>query len=103
MSKPLTKTQLVGELMDQTRLEKKEVQRVLDALEATIATEIATTGVFQLPGLLKIQKVLKPAKPERKGVPNPFKPGELMDIKAKPAKSVIKVRPMKKLKDMALL
>ena len=40
------------------------------------------------------------AKPARKGVPNPFKPGELMDVAAKPAKTTIKVRALKGLKDM---
>jgi hypothetical protein len=33
-------------------------------------------------------------------VPNPFKPGELMDVPAKPAYTKIKVRPLKSLKDM---
>ena len=41
-----------------------------------------------------------PAKPARKGVPNPFKPGELMDVAAKPASTKIKVRPLKNLKEM---
>jgi hypothetical protein len=34
-------------------------------------------------------------------VPNPFKPGELMDIAAKPATTKIKVRALKSLTDMA--
>ena len=42
----------------------------------------------------------KPAQPAKKGVPNPFKPGELMDVAAKPAKNVVKVRALKNLKDM---
>ena len=36
----------------------------------------------------------------RKGVPNPFKPGELMDVAAKPATTKVKVRALKNLKDM---
>ncbi len=103
--KPLTKTQLVNELVEQTQLEKKEVQSVLNALEVIIKKEIGKDGpgVFQLPGLLKISLKFVPAKPERKGVPNPFKPGELIDIKAKPASNKVKIAPMKKLKDMAAL
>ena len=42
-----------------------------------------------------------PARPAQKGVPNPFKPGELMDRPAKPAYSKVKVRALKLLKDMA--
>ena len=47
-------------------------------------------------------KQRKPAQPAKKGVPNPFKPGELMDVPAKPAKNVVKVRPLKNLKEMVL-
>ncbi|MTI12200.1 DNA-binding protein, partial [Sansalvadorimonas verongulae] len=36
-----------------------------------------------------------------KNVPNPFRPGELMDVAAKPASIQVKVRPLKKLKDFA--
>ena len=57
-------------------------------------------GAFTLPGLCKIVVQHKPAQPAKKGVPNPFKPGELMDVAAKPAKNVVKVRALKKLKDM---
>ena len=43
----------------------------------------------------------RPARPAKKNVPNPFKPGELMDVAAKPASIRVKVLPLKKLKDMA--
>ena len=56
--------------------------------------------VFTIPGVVKIVKQKVPAKPARKGVPNPFKPGELMDVPAKPATSKVKVRALKNLKDM---
>ena len=49
-------------------------------------------GTFAIPGLVKIEKKKVPARPARKGVPNPFKPGELMDVAAKPASTKIKVR-----------
>lgn len=41
-----------------------------------------------------------PARKAEKGVPNPFKPGELMDRPAKPAYCKVKVRALKLLKDM---
>jgi hypothetical protein len=50
--------------------------------------------------LCKIVVISKPAQPAKKNVPNPFKKGEFMDVPAKPAKRVIKVRPLKALKDM---
>jgi hypothetical protein len=56
-------------------------------------------GVFVVPGLMKITVVQKPATPERKGI-NPFTKQEQI-FKAKPARRVVKVRPLKGLKDMA--
>ena len=56
-------------------------------------------SIFVLPGLLKIIVVQKPAVPAHKGI-NPFTKVEQM-FKAKPARKVIKVRPLKALKDMA--
>ena len=59
------------------------------------------SGEFKLPGLLKVKVIKKPATKARKNVPNPFRPGEMMDVKAKPARKVVKVLPLKALKDMA--
>jgi nucleoid DNA-binding protein len=58
-----------------------------------------SVGQFTLPGLLKVQVVNKPATKARKGI-NPFT-GEETVFKAKPARNVVKVRPLKKLKDFA--
>jgi nucleoid DNA-binding protein len=54
--------------------------------------------VFTIPGLCKIVVQRKPATKERQGI-NPFT-GEETTFKAKPARNVIKVRPLKNLKDM---
>jgi nucleoid DNA-binding protein len=99
-----TKTQLVNELVEKTELSKKEVASVLDELGDIIERHVKkrAVGEFTLPGLLKIKTVKKPAAKARKNVPNPFKPGELMDVAAKPASTKVKVLPLKKLKDMVL-
>jgi nucleoid DNA-binding protein len=55
-------------------------------------------GVFNVPGLMKVTVVRKPATPARKGT-NPFT-GEPTVFKAKPARNVVKVRPLKALKEM---
>jgi hypothetical protein len=75
---------------------------VFDELGFVIERHIKkrAVGQFTLPGLLKIKTVKKPAQKARKGVPNPFRPGELMDVAAKPATTVVKIRPLKKLKAM---
>jgi len=100
----MTKTQILSEIAENTGLSKKDVAAVFDQLSDVIERHIKKRGPgqFTLPGLLKIKTVKKPARKPRKGVPNPFRPGELMDIPAKPASIKIKVLPLKKLKEMAL-
>ncbi len=49
---------------------------------------------------MKIEKKTVPARPAQQGVQNPFKPGELRDIPAKPASSKVRLRALKVLKDM---
>jgi nucleoid DNA-binding protein len=98
-----SKSEIFGSIADATDLTKKQVSAVLEALVGEIKKSLGNRGpgVFQIPGLVKIEKKKMPARPAKKGVPNPFKPGELMDVAAKPAYTKIKVRPLKSLKDMA--
>lgn len=99
--KAKSKTELLGAVADQAGLTRKEVAAVLDALADVVRSELSASGPgsVSLAGLVKITVVEKPAKPEATK-PNPFKPGEMMTVKAKPASRVIKVRPLKTLKDM---
>ena len=99
-----TKTAILDEIATNTELTKKQVGSVLDELGVLIERHIRkrAVGEFTLPGLLKVKTVKKPARKARKNVPNPFKPGEMMDIAAKPASTKVKVLPLQKLKNMAL-
>ena len=101
-AKSITKSEILNKLAEDTELNRKQVTAVLDSLTALIGAQIGKKGpgMIAIPGLLKIVRISKPATKAQKGVPNPFKPGELMDRPAKPAKNVVKVRPMKALKDM---
>jgi nucleoid DNA-binding protein len=100
-----TKTAILNDISESTGLSKKQVGQVLDGLGDIIERHLKKRGAgeFTLPGLLKIKAVKRPARPARKGVPNPFKPGELMDIPKKPASIRVKVLPLKKLKAFAEL
>lgn len=100
--KPLTQTQVIATISEDTELTKAEVKSVFESLEAIIRKQLGQNGpgLIGVAGLIKIAKVKKPARPAKKNVPNPFKPGEFMDVTAKPAFKVIKVRALKKLKDM---
>ena len=99
----MTKTAVLAEIAENTGLSRKQVSSVMDELEGVIERHVKkrSVGEFTLPGLLKIKTVKKPAQKARKGVPNPFKPGETMDVPAKPASVRVRVTPLKKLKDMA--
>lgn len=96
------KTQMLQQIADATELNKKQVQAVLDELTNIIEGHVKKKGIgeFVFPGLLKITTVKKPATKARKGI-NPFTGEEVM-FKAKPASTSVKVRPLKKLKEMAL-
>lgn len=98
-----TKTEILSNIADATSLTKKDVAAVFEALQAEIKKNLSARGpgAFAIPGLLKIEKKRVPARKAKKGVPNPFKPGELMDVPAKPAYNKVRVRPLKNLKEMA--
>lgn len=100
-AKPLSKTEILNALAEKTELTKKDVGAVLEGLGSLIEESLSKggPGVFNMPGLLKIQVQRKPAT-KATTRPNPFKPGEMMNVAAKPARNVVKVRPLKALKDM---
>ena len=100
--KPRTKSQIFGDISESTELTRREVASVFDAMAGLMKKDLGRRGpgMFTVPGLMKVVKVYKPRRAARKNVPNPFRPGEMMDIKAKPASNVVKVRPLKALKEM---
>ena len=99
---PMTKTAIMEEIAQNTELTKKQVSSVIDELSILIERHIKkrSTGQFTLPGLLKIEVKRKPATKARKGI-NPFTKEETV-FKAKPARNVVKIRPLKKVKDMVI-
>ncbi|MAG58552.1 MAG: DNA-binding protein [Planctomycetes bacterium] len=100
-SKPMTKSQIFTTLAENTGLPKKDVATVFEELGSMIGKNLKgrnAPGVFTVPGLMKITVTRKLATKARKGI-NPFT-GEEQMFKAKPARNVVKVRPLKALKDM---
>ena len=100
-AKPASKSEIINRIGESTGLSRKEVKSVFEALSAEIQSAVGKKGpgVFAVPGLMKITVIQKPATKARKGI-NPFTKQEQV-FKAKPARKVIKVRPLKALKDMA--
>ena len=98
--KPMTKSEILTALADANGFTKKEVAGIFDDLANLIEKNLGRRGpgVFTIPGLSKIRVVRKPATKARKGI-NPFT-GEETVFKAKPARNVVKITPLKALKDM---
>lgn len=101
-TKPLTKSQLMAAIAEDCDLSKKQVAACFESMAKQMKKALGRSGSgkFVVPGLLKVERKKVPARPARQGVPNPFKPGETMDIPAKPATTKVKVRALKGLKDM---
>ena len=99
-SKPRTKGEVYNAIADQTGLARKEVTSVFDALGSLLAADLSKRGpgVVQVPGLMKVTVKRMPATKARKGI-NPFTK-EPTVFKAKPARNVVKVRPLSGLKKM---
>lgn len=97
---PMSKSGMIKTITDVTCLAKKDVVSVLDCFTQVIEKHVKSggPGVFVMPGLMKISVVKKPARPARKGV-NPFTGEEIM-IKARPAYKAVKIKALKKLKEM---
>jgi DNA-binding protein HU-beta len=99
MAKVLTKSQIIQAIADahKEKLARKDVARVMESLANVGYKELKKTGLFVLPGLAKFVVIKKPATKERPGI-NPFTK-EAITIKAKPARRVLKARPLKAAKD----
>ncbi len=98
--KARTKGEIYRELSERTELSRKQVVAVFDEMSAMIKKDLGKRGpgVFTVPGLMKVKVVRKPATKARKGI-NPFTK-EPQIFKAKPARNVVKILPLKGLKDM---
>ena len=98
--KPRTKSDIFRQLAEANDITRKQVAGVFETMAKLIKSDLSKRGpgVFNVPGLLKIKVVRKPATKARKGI-NPFTGEETM-FKAKPARNVVKAQALKALKDM---
>ena len=95
----MTKTEMIAALAEATGLARKQVVSLFDELAKLIEKELDDgAGAVNVFNLLKIKVVRKPATPERKGI-NPFTKEETV-FKAKPAKKVVKLVPLRGLKEL---
>jgi nucleoid DNA-binding protein len=99
MGKPMSKSELISKLAEENgdKLTRKDVKSVLEALTSVGYKELKKTGTFLVPGFAKFVVIKKPATKERKGI-NPFTK-EPTVFKAKPARKIVRARPVKAAKD----
>ena len=99
-AKPATKSEIFASLSEKTKLSKKDIASVFEAMSELIAKDLGKKGpgVFVVPGLLKLKIVDKPATKARPGI-NPFTK-EPTIIKAKPARKAVKAVLLKSLKEL---
>jgi nucleoid DNA-binding protein len=99
-SKARTKSEVYGVIADQVGISKKDVAAVFDTVGVLAKADLSKTGpgALNLGGLMKVTVKRMPATKARKGT-NPFT-GEPAVFKAKPARNVVKIRPMKAMKDL---
>jgi DNA-binding protein HU-beta len=102
MAKLMSKSELIQKLADEhsEKLTRKDVKGVLESLAQVGYKELKKTGTFLVPGFAKFVVIKKPATKARKGI-NPFTK-EPTIFKAKPARKVIKARPVKAAKDAVM-
>jgi nucleoid DNA-binding protein len=92
-----TKSGILNALSAATGLPRKNVGSVMGALAALAAMELTRRGTFTMPGMAKLRVIKKPATRAREGI-NPFTKQPTI-FKAKPARKLVKMRPLKALKD----
>jgi len=99
-SKVRTKGEIYNAIAGQAALPRKQVVAVFQGLEALLSADLSKKGpgVVQVPGLMKVMVKRLPATKAREGI-NPFTKEKTI-FKAKPARNVVKVRPMRGLKKM---
>ena len=99
-SKPRSKSEVLSTISQHVGIHRRDVGAVFHTLASVIRTDLSKSGpgIINVPGLMRITVKRKPATKARMGI-NPFTKEQVM-FKAKPARNVVKVRPLKALRDM---
>ena len=100
IKKSFSKSEIIKHLNEAAGIAKKEATHVMNSIASIIEAHLSKRGPgeFVLPGMAKFRVIRKPATKARKGI-NPFT-GQPTVFAAKPARNVVKIKPLKKLKDI---
>ena len=99
-SKPRSQGEVFRTIAQHVGIHRRDVAGVFHIMGSMIKADLSKngSGVFKVPGLMRITVKRKPATKARMGI-NPFTKEQVM-FKAKPARNVIRVRPLQSLKAM---
>merc|ERR1712025_759298 len=92
--KAMSKGAMTKALATEHSLKQRACSEVINTIVAIATQEVKKTGVFTIPGLCRLKTRTKPA--TKSGVRTMF--GKETKVKAKPAKTVVKVYPAAALK-----
>ena len=95
----MSKSELVQKIAERhpNNMTRKDIKSVIESLAEIGYKELKKTGAFFVPGFAKFVDIKKPATKARKGI-NPFTK-EPTIFKAKPARKIVRARPVKAAKD----
>ena len=99
-AKPRSKSEVFGTIAQHVGIHRRDVAAAFHVMGSLIKADLSKTGsgVFKVPALMRITVLRKPATKEHQGI-NPFTK-EPTIFKAKPARNVVRVRPLQALKAM---
>ena len=95
--KSITKGQIYEAVAQESGSSKGEVKKFFTALESVVSKQLGKKGpgVITLPGMVKLTAIKKQATKGGERRPNPFKPGEFIITKPKPASVKVRARALK--------
>jgi nucleoid DNA-binding protein len=96
-AKSMTKSQVYDAVAKESEFSRSDVKKFFAALESVVTDQLGKKGpgVITIPGMIKLSAVKKPATKGGESRPNPFKPGEFIITKPKPASTKVKARALK--------
>lgn len=93
----ITKSEMVSDIASQTGLSKSQINSVFEALADVVEKAVKDGSAITIPNLVKIYVHKRPATSARQ-MKSPLT-GEMISVSAKPARKVVKTKPVKNLKE----
>lgn len=90
-AKPMTKAEIVTALASHTNQSKTVIESVIHELSTLAVAQVRKVGAFRLSGLVTFKTSERAARPARQG--RSPKTGEMIEIPAQPARTVVRARP----------